>query len=97
VSRALVRITRPHNAVVAGLTALLGYLIATGTLTSPSLLLAVVVVLVTAAGNVINDVYDIEIDRINRPERPIPSGEISLRGRRCTRWRSLPVGLRSPP
>ena len=77
---ALVRITRPHNAVVAGLTALLGYLIATGTLTSPSLLLAVVVVLVTAAGNVINDVYDIEIDRINRPERPIPSGEISLRG-----------------
>lgn len=77
---ALVRITRPHNAVVAGLTALLGYLIATGTLTPPSLLLAVVVVLITAGGNVINDVYDVEIDRINRPDRPIPSGEISLSG-----------------
>lgn len=77
---ALVRITRPHNAVVAGLTALLGYLVATGTLTVPSLLPAVVVALITAAGNVINDVYDVEIDRINRPERPIPSGAISLAG-----------------
>ncbi len=76
---ALIRITRPHNAIVAGLTALLGYLIATGTLTSPSLVLAVIVVLITAAGNVINDVDNLEIDRINRPDRPIPSGEISLR------------------
>lgn len=77
---AFIRITRPHNAVVAGLTALLGYLIATGTLTPPSLLLAVTVALITAGGNVINDLYDVEIDRINRPERPIPSGEISLAG-----------------
>ncbi len=77
---AFIRITRPHNAVVAGLTALIGYLIATGTLTPPSLLLAVVVALITAGGNVINDVFDVEIDRINRPERPIPAGEISLAG-----------------
>lgn len=79
---AFIRITRPHNAVVAGLTALVGYLIATGTLTPPSLLLAVVVALITAGGNVINDVYDVEIDRINRPDRPIPAGEISLAGAR---------------
>jgi len=77
---AFITITRPHNAVVAGLTALIGYLIATGTLTPPSLLLAVVVALITAGGNVINDVFDIEIDRINRPTRPIPAGEISLAG-----------------
>lgn len=77
---AFITITRPHNAVVAGLTALIGYLIATGTLTPPSLLLAVVVALTTAGGNVINDVFDVEIDRINRPKRPIPAGEISLAG-----------------
>lgn len=77
---AFVRITRPHNAVVAGFTALIGYLVATGTLILPSLLLAAVVALITAAGNVINDVYDIDIDRINRPDRPIPSGAISLSG-----------------
>ena len=80
---AFIRITRPHNAAVAGLTALIGYLIATGTLTPPSLLLAVIVALITAGGNVVNDVCDVEIDRINRPDRPIPAGEISLAGARA--------------
>lgn len=77
---AFIRITRPHNAVVAGFTALIGYLVATGTLTPPSLLLAVVVTLITAAGNVVNDVYDLEIDRINRPDRPLPAGLVTLSG-----------------
>ncbi|MDD3070161.1 geranylgeranylglycerol-phosphate geranylgeranyltransferase [Methanoculleus horonobensis] len=80
---AFIRITRPHNAVVAGLTALIGYLIATGTLTLPSLMLAAIAALITAGGNVINDVCDVEIDRINRPDRPIPAGEISLAGARA--------------
>ncbi|QGJ69519.1 4-hydroxybenzoate polyprenyltransferase [Planctomycetales bacterium 10988] len=31
-------------------------------------------------GMVLNDVYDIEKDRNERPERPIPSGRISLKG-----------------
>jgi geranylgeranylglycerol-phosphate geranylgeranyltransferase len=31
------------------------------------------------AGNIINDYYDIEIDKINRPDRPIPRGAISLK------------------
>jgi len=70
-------IIRPANAVVAGLAAIVAYLIATGTIVSGVLLLMVVVILVTAAGNVINDYYDAEIDRINRPDRPIPSGAVS--------------------
>ncbi len=32
--------------------------------------------LITGAGNVINDYFDVEIDRINAPHRPIPSGKI---------------------
>ncbi|WP_292369321.1 geranylgeranylglycerol-phosphate geranylgeranyltransferase [Methanoregula sp. UBA64] len=70
-------IIRPANAVVAGLAAIVAYLIATGTLVPGVLLLLLVVTLITAAGNVINDYYDAEIDRINRPERPIPSGAVS--------------------
>jgi len=73
------RITRPLNSVVAGLAAVLGYLIATGTVTLPSLILIVIVASITAAGNVLNDVFDLDIDRINRPDRPIPSGLVSLR------------------
>lgn len=35
-----------------------------------------VVFLFTAGGNALNDYYDRDVDRINHPKRPIPSGEI---------------------
>ncbi len=35
--------------------------------------------LVNAGGNIINDYFDIEIDKINRPDRPLPSGKMSLK------------------
>ncbi|MBK7104238.1 MAG: geranylgeranylglycerol-phosphate geranylgeranyltransferase [Ignavibacteriae bacterium] len=34
--------------------------------------------LIAAAGNIINDIFDYNIDLINRPERPLPSNEISI-------------------
>ncbi|MGD0535447.1 MAG: geranylgeranylglycerol-phosphate geranylgeranyltransferase [Methanoregula sp.] len=70
-------IIRPANSVVAGLAAVVAYLIATGTLVPGVILLMTVVTLITAAGNVINDYFDAKIDAINRPERPIPSGTVS--------------------
>jgi 4-hydroxybenzoate polyprenyltransferase len=33
-----------------------------------------------AANNAINQIYDLEIDRINKPSRPLCTGELSLRG-----------------
>ena len=71
-------ITRPLNAAAAGLAAVIAYLIATGTVIPAVFLLFVVVTLITAAGNVINDYFDVEIDRVNRPDRPIPSGLVQL-------------------
>lgn len=79
----LFRITRPANAAAAGLAAIVAYLIATGTLVPAVALLFFVVLLITAAGNVINDYYDIGIDRVNRPDRPIPSGEVTPRAARA--------------
>ena len=35
--------------------------------------------LIAAAGNIYNDLKDLEIDRINRPQRPLPAGRISTR------------------
>jgi len=73
-----VTITRPVNSLAAGLAAIVAYLIATGTIIPETLLLFAVVTLITAAGNVINDYFDVEIDQVNRPDRPIPSGQVSL-------------------
>jgi len=72
-----ITITRPLNSFVAGLAAIVAYLIDTGSVTPESLLLFFIVALITAAGNVINDFFDAEIDAINRPDRPIPSGAVS--------------------
>ena len=35
--------------------------------------------LIGGAGNAINDYFDYEIDAVNRPDRPIPSGQVSLK------------------
>jgi geranylgeranylglycerol-phosphate geranylgeranyltransferase len=72
-----ITITRPINSFVAGLAAIVAYLIDTGTVIPESLLLFFIVALITAAGNTINDFFDAEIDAINRPDRPIPSGAVS--------------------
>src|SRR5688500_5061733 len=40
--------------------------------------LAAASALLYTAGMVLNDVFDIDIDREERPERPLPSGAISL-------------------
>jgi geranylgeranylglycerol-phosphate geranylgeranyltransferase len=32
-----------------------------------------------ASGNIINDIYDIDIDRVNKPSRPLPSSKISIK------------------
>lgn len=74
------KIIRPANSVAAGLAVLLGVIIATGTIPPASLPLIAVVFLVTGAGNVINDCCDSEIDAINRPDRPIPSGAVTKKG-----------------
>lgn len=34
--------------------------------------------LIGAGANAINDVFDLEIDRVNRPDRPLPSGEVPV-------------------
>src|SRR5512143_2972562 len=73
-------ITRPHNLLVAALTFLVGWALAGAE--SPGLevaLAALAGTLVAAAGNVVNDYFDSEIDRINKPRRPIPSGRITRR------------------
>ena len=77
--KAFIEITRPHNCVLAGIVGLLGAIVAVGHFPSPekALLAFLVVTLGCAGGNTINDYFDYEIDRINRPNRPLPRGAMS--------------------
>ncbi len=72
-----VEILRPGNAVMALIAVVLMAIIAK-TFSLKIILGAVSVFIATGAGNTINDYCDYEIDKINKPERPIPSGRIKL-------------------
>ena len=73
-----VEILRPGNAIMGAISIVLIALI-DKTISIPIILAIITVFFETAAGNVINDCFDYDIDLINKPERPIPSGRISLR------------------
>ncbi|GAA5510661.1 UbiA family prenyltransferase [Novipirellula caenicola] len=45
------------------------------------------------AGMILNDVFDIERDRAERPKRPLPSGRISLAAARAAGWAILILGV----
>ncbi|MHC1755363.1 MAG: geranylgeranylglycerol-phosphate geranylgeranyltransferase [Methanosarcina sp.] len=88
--RTYLELMRYGNCLMAGFAAIIGTLIAFNILASnapssyypeifPFLdagLVFLAVFLVSGAGNAINDYFDIRIDSINRPERPIPSGRV---------------------
>jgi 4-hydroxybenzoate polyprenyltransferase len=41
--------------------------------------LTVTSMILYASGTALNDVFDVEVDRLERPERPLPSGRVSTR------------------
>jgi geranylgeranylglycerol-phosphate geranylgeranyltransferase len=77
--RVLLEILRPFNCLMAGAAAIIGLLIAGGFDAEAFVLIFLAVFLITGAGNAVNDYYDREIDAVNRPSRPLPSGRISPR------------------
>ena len=76
-----IEILRPGNALM-GAIAIILIAIIDKSFNVPLILAILAVFFETAAGNVINDYFDYNIDLINKPERPIPSGRISVTGGR---------------
>jgi len=79
-----VELVRPLNCMLAGLAVLIGVFIVgesarvywTSYEFVRAALAFVAAVLITGAGNAINDYFDRNIDKVNRPKRPIPSGRV---------------------
>ncbi|MBB6646267.1 geranylgeranylglycerol-phosphate geranylgeranyltransferase [Halobellus ruber] len=79
--RGLLELTRPGNVVAAGVLTFTGSFVAGGFGAAPVPVAAAVLAtaFATAAGNAVNDYFDREVDRVNRPDRPIPRGAVSAR------------------
>ena len=84
-----IELVRPHNLVASFLTTMIGILavyvfiklnnlavLHTQDLSLTTALAVTTVVLIAAGGYAINDYFDADIDAINKPYRPIPSGRV---------------------
>lgn len=76
---AVLSLIRWENALLAVAGVVLGAWWATGRPGEPeTIVMAGVAVLLTAFANADNDVRDFDIDRVAHPERPLPSGRLSI-------------------
>ena len=91
-------IARPINCLMGALSVVIGLLntrlnVPLDKLTINIILGVLTYIFLAASGNIINDVYDIEIDKINRPKRPIPRGSISLKQAKKLFFLYLGIGI----
>jgi geranylgeranylglycerol-phosphate geranylgeranyltransferase len=93
--RAFVSILRPINCSMIGFAVIVGAFVS-----KPATIDAVSLILGFATGfaicgysMVINDYYDIEVDRVNQPDRPLPRGAITMRGALALALAMLAVGV----
>lgn len=75
------QLVRLPNIPTAAADSLAGWLLVGGTLDRPGRWLPLLgaSMAIYAAGIALNDVFDVEIDRVERPGRPLPSGRVPLR------------------
>ena len=72
------KLTRPQNNFIAAISVLVGAAISGEVESWGKVFFACIsAFFISAGGNSINDFFDLEIDRINKPNRPLPRGEIS--------------------
>jgi geranylgeranylglycerol-phosphate geranylgeranyltransferase len=85
-------ITRPHNCLMAGVAVLIGATVASGSpFAVPAYFGFLAAFIIAAAGFIVNDYYDFDVDSVNRPHRPLPSGRIPIR--RAYRFALLLFGI----
>jgi geranylgeranylglycerol-phosphate geranylgeranyltransferase len=79
---ARLELVRPLNCLFTGVAVVIGGIVAAGGATVPGwvfLLAFCVAALIAAGGNAMNDYFDRDIDKVNRPERPIPSERLTAK------------------
>ncbi len=91
---AYLQLIRPLNVAIALLVVFVAFFLAHYPLSpwKPALAYLIVAV-VTGGGNALNDYFDIEVDRVNHPDRPLPQGKISPQNARKFSVFLMTIGL----
>src|SRR5262245_6959520 len=78
---AYLQLIRMPNVLTAAADSLAGWLLVGGSLAAPGRWVPLVLasMVLYASGTALNDVFDLEVDRAERPGRPLPSGRASAR------------------
>lgn len=92
---AYLQLFRAPNVFTAIADVTLGFLVTTRSLAQwPQwAMLVMASALLYTAGMVLNDVFDVEVDRVERPQRPLPSGRISWTWARWLGFQLLLMGV----
>jgi 4-hydroxybenzoate polyprenyltransferase len=79
--KAYLQLVRLPNVFTAAADSLAGWLLVTGSFDQPNRWLPLVgaSMAIYAAGIALNDLFDLDIDRVERPNRPLPSARVSPR------------------
>jgi len=75
---AYVKLARPLNGLIAFVSVIFGAFLASGSVDPifKVIIASIIALMLLSAGNAFNDYCDVESDKINKPKRPIPSGQI---------------------
>jgi 4-hydroxybenzoate polyprenyltransferase len=78
--RPYLQLIRLPNVLTAAADSLAGWLLVGGSLSQPGRWVPLISasMVLYAAGTALNDVFDVEVDRAERPGRPLPSGQVSI-------------------
>ena len=89
------KLVRPINCAMIGFAVIVGAFVSRPpAIPAPQLALGFLTgFFICAYSMVVNDVYDADVDRVNRPQRPIPSGRVSMQDANRLSVAALAAGL----
>jgi len=93
-----IEIIRPINCLMGSLTVVIGLLNTRRGVSFDILLINIILGVITyffiaGSGMIINDIYDLSIDSINRPERVLPSGRMTIKQAKFLFIITLGIGI----
>ncbi|MDG7008694.1 MAG: geranylgeranylglycerol-phosphate geranylgeranyltransferase [Nitrososphaerota archaeon] len=94
-ARPAVDLVRPVNCAMIGFAVVVGAFVSRPAVVSLTQLTLGFLTgfFICAYSMVVNDVYDLEVDKVNRPERPLPSGQVTVKGATALSYAALALGL----